>query len=161
MKKLSIIAIALATAFSGLSPALATPMGVPSTPAIVQSDVLLVQDRREWLRGQRDLRRDGRDRRDRSDFRRSARERQGWHNGQRGYRDARRGYRRHNDGWWYPLAAFGAGAIIGGAISSQPSTSYGGSHVQWCANRYQTYRVSDNTYVPRVGVRAACNSPYN
>ncbi len=44
---------------------------------------------------------------------------------------------------------------------SQPSTSYGGSHEQWCANRYRTYRVSDNTYVPRVGVRAYCNSPYN
>ena len=40
----------------------------------------------------------------------------GWHNGHRGSRYHRRGYRRHSDGWWYPMAAFGAGAIIGGAI---------------------------------------------
>ncbi len=45
----------------------------------------------------------------------------GYWNGHRGYRDYRRGYRRHNDGWWYPLAAFGAGAIIGGAIASPPA----------------------------------------
>lgn len=43
----------------------------------------------------------------------------GWHNGHRGYRSHRPGYRNHN-GWWFPLAAFGAGAIIGGAIASQP-----------------------------------------
>lgn len=57
-----------------------------------------------------------------------------WH-GHRGYRHYRHGYRRHNDGWWYPLAAFGAGAIIGGAIS-QPRPVYrapaGSPHVQ-CA----------------------------
>jgi hypothetical protein len=51
--------------------------------------------------------------------------------------------------------------VIGGAIASQPTTSYGSNHVQWCAGRYQTYRASDNTYVPRVGVRALCKSPYN
>ncbi|MDC7254548.1 BA14K family protein [Shinella sp. YE25] len=157
MKKLSIIAIAIATVFSGLSPALAAPMSVPFKSVIIQSDVQQVQDRREWLRGGREVRRD---RRDRREVRRPGRDRQGWYNGQRGYREHRRGYRRHNDGWWYPLAAFGAGAIIGGAMS-QPSTSYGGSHVQWCADRYRTYRASDNTYVPRAGVRAYCNSPYN
>jgi hypothetical protein len=84
-------------------------------------------------------------------------ERRDW-NGHRGYRDRRAGYRRNSDGWWYPLAAFGAGAIIGGAITSQPS--YGSSHAQWCANRYRTYRAYDNTYVPYVGARARCVSPY-
>ena len=84
-------------------------------------------------------------------------ERRDW-NGHRGYRDRRAGYRRHSDGWWYPLAAFGAGAVIGGALSSRPA--YGSSHVQWCANRYRTYRASDNTYVPYAGARAKCVSPY-
>ncbi|PDS54977.1 lectin [Rhizobium anhuiense] len=87
--------------------------------------------------------------------------RRGWYNGQRGYRSYHRGYRRHNDGYWYPLAAFGAGAFIGGALAG-PRTYAGSSrHVQWCSDRYQTYRASDNSYVPRVGVRAQCNSPYN
>ena len=87
-------------------------------------------------------------------------DRRDW-NGHRGYREQRPGYRRNNDGWWYPLAAFGAGAIIGGAISSShQQPTYGGSHVQWCANRYKTYRAYDNTYVPYAGARARCVSPY-
>jgi len=44
--------------------------------------------------------------------------REGWHNGHRGTSDHRRGQKRHSDGWWYPLAAFGAGAVPGGAISN-------------------------------------------
>ena len=94
-------------------------------------------------------------------YRRHHRDRRGWYNGHRGYRSYRPGYRRHN-GFWFPLAAFGAGALIGGAISNQPR-SYSGSsaHVRWCSERYRTYRASDNSYVPRVGVRAQCNSPYN
>jgi hypothetical protein len=84
--------------------------------------------------------------------------RHGWYNGHRGYRERRRGYRYHN-GYWFPLAAFATGAIIGGAIANQPRAS-GSSHYQWCANRYRTYRASDNTYVPRAGVRATCVSPY-
>lgn len=110
-------------------------------------------------------------RRDRREFRRDVREyrrdRRDWR-GYHGYRDRRPGYRRHSDGWWYPLAAFGAGAVIGGAIASQPAPVYtapaysgGNAHIQWCANRYRTYRVSDNTYIPSAGVRAYCNSPYN
>lgn len=78
-----------------------------------------------------------------------------WH-GHRGYRYARPGYRRYNDGWWYPLAAFGAGAIIGGAIAQPPR---GSAHVSWCASRYKTYRASDNTYQPTSGPRRQCVSP--
>lgn len=87
----------------------------------------------------------------------------GWYNGHRGYRNYRRGYKRHSDGWWYPLAAFGAGAVIGGAISNQGPAARGmdNRHHQWCASRYRTYRASDNTYVPRAGQRAVCNSPYS
>jgi hypothetical protein len=93
-------------------------------------------------------------------------ERPGYYRGHRGYRYSRPGYRRGDDGWWYPLAAFGAGAIIGGAIA-QPPVRYvprvrnGSAHVEWCTSRYRTYRPYDNTYVPRVGVRAQCISPYS
>ncbi|TKT45977.1 BA14K family protein [Rhizobiaceae bacterium LC148] len=27
-------------------------------------------------------------------------------------------------------------------------------HVDWCSARYRTYRVSDNTYVPRAGCQS-------
>lgn len=99
--------------------------------------------------------------RDRRRFDRDRDDRRGYYRGHRGSREYRRGYRRHSDGFWYPLAVFGAAAIIGGAIANQPRASGGSSHVQWCADRYRTYRASDNTYVPRVGVRAYCNSPYS
>lgn len=86
--------------------------------------------------------------------------------GHRGYRDYRRGYRRHSDGWWYPLAAFGAGAVLGGALSApaprvyQAPGHYSNSHVQWCYDRYRSYRASDNTFQPYNGPRRQCNSPY-
>jgi hypothetical protein len=91
------------------------------------------------------------------------RERRGWHNGHRGYRYNRHGYRRHSDGWWYPLAAFGAGAIIGGAIANEPPVRYrprGNAHIDWCYNRYRSYRASDNTFQPYNGPRRQCRSPY-
>ncbi|MFS8048431.1 BA14K family protein [Rhizobium sp. BR 314] len=78
-----------------------------------------------------------------------------WH-GYRGYNHARPGYRRYNDGWWYPMAAFTAGAIIGGAVAQPPR---GSAHVRWCASRYKTYRASDNTYQPTNGPRRQCVSP--
>ncbi|WP_309500815.1 BA14K family protein [Neorhizobium sp. SHOUNA12A] len=81
-------------------------------------------------------------------------------NGQRGYGNRRTGYRHHSDGFWYSLAAFGAAAIIGGAIASQPHRAGGGSHAQWCTNRYQSYRACDTTDSPRAGVRVICSSPY-
>jgi hypothetical protein len=96
-----------------------------------------------------------RDRRDRYERRADRR----WH-GHRGYRDYRPGYRRHSDGWWYPLAAFGLGAAIGGAIANQPQAG-GGSHQSWCANRYRSYRAYDNTFQPYNGPRQQCVSPYS
>lgn len=81
-----------------------------------------------------------------------------YYNGHRGYNYYRPGYRQYN-GLWFPLGAFAAGAIIGGAIA-QPPVRYGGSHVEWCANRYRSYRAYDNTYQPNNGPRRQCNSPY-
>ncbi|MCK0198366.1 BA14K family protein [Ancylobacter sp. 6x-1] len=84
-----------------------------------------------------------------------------YHNGYRGYSYYRPGYRRY-DGWWYPAGAFAAGALIGGAIAAQPHYSSGGSeHVNWCYNRWRSYRASDNTYQPSSGPRRQCVSPYS
>jgi len=94
-----------------------------------------------------------------------------YYNGHRGYRDYRRGYRRHGD-FWFPAGAFIAGAIIGGALSTpdyyQPRPVYprrvyrggGGAHVQWCYDRYRSYRAYDNTFQPYNGPRQQCYSPY-
>ncbi|WP_378951177.1 BA14K family protein [Mesorhizobium sp. ANAO-SY3R2] len=87
----------------------------------------------------------------------------GYWRGYRGYRDYRPGYRYYN-GWWYPAAAFVGGAIIGSAVANQPTyyaqPSYGNAHVQWCYNRYRSYRASDNTFQPNSGPRRQCVSPY-
>jgi hypothetical protein len=90
-----------------------------------------------------------------------------YYNRHRGYRDYRRGYRRYN-GWWFPPAAFVGGAIIGGVIASQPTivapayvpVRLSAAHVQWCQNRWRSYRVSDNSFQPYNGPRQACTSPY-
>ncbi|OWK18418.1 hypothetical protein AJ88_04895 [Mesorhizobium amorphae CCBAU 01583] len=82
-------------------------------------------------------------------------------NGHRGYREYRRGYRRHGD-FWFPLAAFATGALITGAINNNQNRVYrgGDAHVQWCYDRYRSYRASDNTFQPYDGPRQQCYSPY-
>ncbi|MET0171275.1 MAG: BA14K family protein [Agrobacterium vaccinii] len=105
----------------------------------------------------------------------------GYYRGHRGYRDYRPGYRHHN-GYWFPLAAFGAGAIIGGALA-QPREVYrpvpeyrprpvyreyrptrragvSQSHVNWCFGRYRSYDAYSNTFQPYNGPRQTCYSPY-
>lgn len=93
--------------------------------------------------------------------------RRGYYGGYRGYPGYRYGYRRYNDGYWYPLAAFGAGAIIGGAIASQPryvepapAVGVNPRHYEWCASRYRSYRAYDNTFQPNSGPRRSCLSPF-
>jgi len=92
----------------------------------------------------------------------------GYYNGHRGSREYRRGYRHYN-GWWFPPAAFVAGALIGGAIAQPPvvvappvyaPARLSAAHVNWCTNRWKSYRVSDNSYQPLNGPRQACVSPY-
>lgn len=129
--RVTAIAVALASTLTAFAPAQAFQVPAPSGISTA-SNVTDVQYRRHW------------------------RDRGGFYNGHRGYRDRRPGYRYHN-GFWFPLAAFGAGALIGGAIqSSRPASS----HVAWCESRYRTYRASDNTYVASAGVRRTCVSPY-
>lgn len=86
-----------------------------------------------------------------------------YYNGHRGYSYYRPGYRRYGD-WWFPGAAFAAGAVIGGAMAA-PGPAYaapmgGDAHVEWCRNRYRSYRISDDTFQPSRGPRQPCISPY-
>ncbi len=85
-----------------------------------------------------------------------------YYNGHRGYRYHRPGYRRYS-GWWFPGAAFAAGAVIGGALGQvvpQVSAGPSSAHVQWCSQRYRSYDPSTDTFQPYEGPRRPCQSPY-
>lgn len=156
-------ALALSLALGTAAPVMAAPAFVPVAPA-ASSDIIQVQNqqRRAERRENRAERRDDRreNRAERREDRREARfERRGnaaYYNGRRGYRDRRAGYRQYN-GFWFPPAAFVVGAIIGSVISQ----SGGSAHVQWCYDRWRSYRASDNTYQPFNGGRQYCVSPHS
>jgi hypothetical protein len=182
MSTLCASVLALSMGASSVIPVNAAPTFVPPQQAPATTDVVPVQmtletniirqgrrgdpDNREVRRGGREDWRDARRgwREDRRDFRRDRREfrrdndRYGWYRGHRGYRDYRPGYRRHGD-FWFPLAAFAAGAVVTGAIANSRATG-GDAHVQWCYDRYRSYRASDNTFQPYNGGRRQCTSPY-
>ena len=179
--------LAASFAIASAVPVNAVPLVVPQAP-VAQSDIIQVQSRGREVMEERLLRRNREARRDRREFRREARQNRrearrewrrdrrearrdrrefrrdrdyAWYRGHRGYRYYRPGYREYN-GFWFPLAAFAAGAIIGDAINDQPVYSGGGSaHVQWCYDRYRSYRAYDNTFQPYNGPRRQCYSPYS
>lgn len=134
--------LALAMGVSGVVPASA----FTRAPAVPE-----VQPARETLKLDVRHRRGG--------FYRDRNRGRAYYNGHRGYRYYRPGYRRYND-FWFPALAFalGTAAIIG----SQPTyrVRRGGSHVEWCYNRYRSYRDWDNTFQPYNGPRRECVSPY-
>jgi hypothetical protein len=105
--------------------------------------------------------------------------------GERRYsrRDGRRHYDRHRHGprysyrrpgfhhyygghyyaspWWIgPSIGFGI-TVPGVTLGLGGGYGRSSAHVQWCLNRYRTYDPGSDTYIPRVGQRAYCNSPYN
>lgn len=69
------------------------------------------------------------------------------------------GYQFYN-GYWFPQQAF---------VVTAPTSRYVGSyssvrsedHVQWCLQRYRSYRVSDDTFQPYVGPRQLCIAPFD
>ncbi len=169
-------ALAFSVAATTVAPAYAAsfhPMAAPK----VESQVIDVQHRRD---GRRDYRRHGPSR---NEYRRHGRprgyDRHGgrryhrdfarhgdhyYYRGHRGYRYYRPGYREYN-GWWFPAGAFIAGAIVGGALAQPPRSEYrvrglSQAHVNWCYNRYRSYRAYDNTFQPYNGPRKPCVSPY-
>lgn len=136
----TVMAVGLSASFAiaGVAPVASAPLNMQSQFVASSPIVLAAQN----------------DRRDRRDYKRRG---QGYHNGYRGYRHKRPGYRQQN-GFWFPLAAFGLGAIIGGAVAGNGG---GSAHVQWCNNHYRSYRAYDNTFQPYNGPRRACYSPYS
>lgn len=150
----AVVSLGLSMVATSLTPAAA--FNVPVPIARPSADVEQVQYRPPPPHYRGDWPRDRR-----YNWQQDNRARYGWYKGHRGYRDYRPGYRRHSDGYWYPLAAFAIGAIIGGAMNApRAAPRMTSSHVRWCESRYRTYRAYDNTYVPRAGVRAQCMSPY-
>lgn len=169
-------ALTAAVAVTGAVPAYAAPAFVPKAPAVEHSDVVNVQDYR-WKRRQGDWQRNwqGGNWRERQNLRRDKLRRKhwragrqwdgpryGWYNGHKGYPYKRHGYRYHN-GFWFPAGAFIAGAIVGGAIANSNTYYRGGgsAHVQWCYDRYRSYREYDNSWQPYNGPRRLCHSPYS
>jgi Ni/Co efflux regulator RcnB len=156
--KIATAILAAAVVLTGFAPSQAIQM--PTAPQVEKSSAVEnVQYRRYYRPGYRPgaYYRPG--------YRPGAYYRPGYYGGYRGYSYYRPGYRRYN-GYWYPLAAFGAGAVIGGAIAAQPryvapAPRMGSSHVAWCANRYRSYRAYDNTFQPYNGPRQQCWSPYS
>ncbi|WP_187972510.1 BA14K family protein [Aquibium microcysteis] len=159
--------LAFAMTASTALPAAAAPLLVqPAQAQSAAGDVIQVQNRKDRER-RFERRQERRERRfERRQDRREARfERRGnyaYYNNHRGYRERRPGYRQYN-GYWFPPAAFIAGAIIGGALGNNAVTvrPSGSAHVQWCYNRYRSYRASDNTFQPYNGPRQQCYSPYS
>lgn len=145
--------LAVSVALTAVVPLNAAPMFAPKAPE-AGSQVEPVQYR-DWRRANRVDRRLDRYAARRDFYRRGDAR---YYRGYRGYRYHRDGYREYN-GWWFPAAAFVAGALVTGAINS--SRSSGNAHVEWCYDRYRSYRASDNTYQPYNGPRRQCYSPYD
>lgn len=162
MRRLAIIALSIATAFSGM-PAWAGPAYVANPvqsaaqpqPAGSEADLLKVgcnnftkcpRFNYEGSRGGRNYRYSDR-----------YRDNRGWDRDRRYYGnryDRDRYYRNDNTG--AIIGGLAAGAIIGGIIASQPRVNTGNSHVDYCYSKYRSYRASDNTYQPTNGPRRQC-----
>jgi hypothetical protein len=79
------------------------------------------------------------------------------------YRHRRPGFTFHYGGYyyanpWWVGPSVGYGVTV--PVYPAPSVHGHSAHVQWCINRYRTYDPRTDTYIPRIGVRARCNSPY-
>lgn len=154
----SVCAAAMMLTLPLTTPGFAMP--VPA-PAAAERNIVPAQfDYRTERNFGGDRRWRGGNRHDRPRYSRPGYERPGYYRGYRGYRHHRPGYRQHN-GWWFPPAAFIAGAIIGGGMANQQPHRLSAAHVRWCQERWRSYRVSDNSYQPFNGPRRACVSPYS
>jgi hypothetical protein len=147
--------LALTFGLVTIAPVAAAPIFVPKANE-VSANIQNVQFDPDWRRhGRR-----AENRMERRQDRFERRSNRAYYNGHRGYNERRRGYRQHN-GVWFPAAAFIAGAIMGGVIDNPPrrlSRANGNAHIEWCYDRYRSYRASDNTFQPYNGPRQQCIS---
>ncbi|MBB4440341.1 MULTISPECIES: BA14K family protein [Rhizobium] len=160
MNRFAIIALSIATAFSGI-PASAGPAFVPGlvqsavqpAPGNADARIMTVGCSRYSIVCPRygERRRYDGDRRYYRDRHYYRDDRYGWD------RRYDRRYRRH-DNTGAIIGGLAAGAIIGGIIASQPrARAYSsGSHAEYCYSRYRSYRAYDNTYQPNYGPRRQC-----
>ncbi|MCX7304433.1 MAG: BA14K family protein [Hyphomicrobiales bacterium] len=154
-------ALAASIGLSGSLPASAAPLAMPQAAPAAQSDVVQVDTvwrKKNGWNGNRNVYRNNNNWNNKKQWNNGPK--YGWYHGHRGYPYKRPGYRYYN-GFWFPAGAFIAGAVIGGAIANNNNNNYGSSHVQWCYDRYRSYRASDNTFQPYNGPRQQCYSPYN
>lgn len=86
-----------------------------------------------------------------------------YYNGFPGYSHRRHGYRYYR-GYWFPEEAFIDRRHTGSIYDRDRrghQRDYGRSHVEWCYDRYRSYRATDNTFQPYNGPRRQCYSPYS
>ncbi|MCC5986113.1 MAG: BA14K family protein [Pararhodobacter sp.] len=69
----------------------------------------------------------------------------------------RPGFTYHYGGYYYSNPWWLRPGVGSGVA---PPTQLPSAHVEWCSDRYRSYDVATDTYVPRIGVRARCDSPY-
>jgi hypothetical protein len=123
------------------APAPASAMALPGPALMAPGETAMVEEVQR-RRGERSRRYDRRRHGSRHRHRRP-----GFHYYYGGY------YYAHP--WWL---APGIGVTV--PVYPAPGLHLPAAHVQWCMNRYRTYDPATDTYVPRVGVRARCISPY-
>lgn len=154
-KKITIVALSLVTALSGVAPAEAFPSVSPpkiEAPQQVQNVQYWRRDRDRWDRRGRWDRRARWDRWDRWD-RRNRWERRRW---------------RRGPSPGAIIGGFAMGAIVGSALARPryvvPPRRFrpvgSSAHVRWCYARFRSYRSWDNTFQPFRGPRRQCISPY-
>jgi hypothetical protein len=100
---------------------------------------------------------------DRSDGRFERRGNYYYYNGERGSRERRAGWRNYN-GYWFPQSAFSFSFRVNGDRDrgrGRGEMRISRAHVEWCEDRYRSYRVSDNSFQPYHGPRQECLSPYS
>lgn len=142
-------------------PAVSAPLAPVAQPAAPEASGQVVDVQyRDWRRDRRDYRDWRRDRwRDRRDYRRWDRRRD------------RNTAIALGLGIGLPLAALAARPAYDPYYAPRPVyreyaprrvyRGGGSAHVDWCYNRYRSYRAYDNSFQPYNGPRQQCYSPYS